>query len=590
VLPRNLPSRLSRKHLAAAAVTALAAAVIIVAQRAEAADVLLSRGKPVAASSVEASAYAPEKAVDGDTATRWASAEGVDPQWIRVDLGAAVPVSRIRLSWEAAYATDYRLEGSADGTTWTTIKSVTGENGGLDDHTGLTATARYVRVYGTQRATSYGYSLWELEVYGPGSTPDPGGTDYQAEDASLSQAAVAANHTGYTGTGFVDYTNIVGGWIQWTVNAAAAGPAALTFRYANGTTAGRPMDIAVNGTIAVTGLAFGPTANWDTWVTQTATVTLAAGSNTIRATAITSTGGPNVDKLTVAAGSSASPTPSPTASPSPTVSPTPGGDFTIAAAGDIAEQCTASSSSCQHPKTAALVSAMNPAFVVTMGDNQYDDARLSDFQNYFDKTWGAFKPKMHPAPGNHETYDPAGSMVGYQTYFGSIAYPQGKSYYSYDYGNWHFIVLDSNILTQSAQLTWLQNDLAATSKGCVAAYWHHPLFSSGEHGNDPISRQAWQLLYDAHADLVLNGHDHHYERFGPQSPTAAADPAGMVEVVGGMGGASPYSIVNVQPNSQKRLSGVFGVLKLSFTASTYSWQLIGTDGTAKDTSPTYTCH
>ncbi|NUR71235.1 MAG: alkaline phosphatase [Hamadaea sp.] len=313
-----------------------------------------------------------------------------------------------------------------------------------------------------------------------------------------------------------------------------------------------------------------------------------AGSNTVRATATASTGGPNVDKLTLGTAGSPSPTSSPSPSPSPTGNP--GTQFTVAAAGDIAEQCTASSSSCQHPKTAALVTAMNPAFVLTMGDNQYDDARLSDFQNYFDKTWGVFKPKMHPAPGNHETYDPAGSMAGYKSYFGSIAYPQGKAYYSYDFGNWHFIALDSNTLTDSAQLTWLQNDLAATTKGCVAAYWHHPLFSSGEHGNDPVSRQAWQLLYAAHADLVLNGHDHHYERFGPQSPTAAADPNGIVEVLGGMGGASPYSIVNVQPNSQKRLSGTFGVLKLSFTDTTFSWQLIGTDGAVKDTSPTYTCH
>ncbi|MEV6964708.1 discoidin domain-containing protein [Hamadaea sp. NPDC051192] len=571
----------TKRHLAALAAVLLASSIAIVAQQADAADILLSRNKPVTASSVESSAYAAQFAVDGDAASRWASVEGSDPQWIRVDLGSAVPISRIRLVWEAAYASAYRLEGSADASTWTTIKSASGENGGTDDHSGLTATTRYVRVYGTQRGTAYGYSLFEFEVYGPGGQS---ATDYQAEDASLAQAAVATNHTGFTGTGFVDYVNVAGGWIQWTITATSAGPATLTVRYANGTTANRPLDVTVNGAAAATGVAFAPTATWDTWATQTIQVTLVAGSNTVRATATASTGGPNVDRLTVGAAGS----PGPTSSPSPTGGT--GTQFTVAAAGDIAEQCTASTSSCQHPKTAALVTAMNPAFVITMGDNQYDDARLSDFQNYFDKSWGAFKAKMHPAPGNHETYDPAGSMAGYKSYFGSIAYPQGKSYYSYDYGNWHFLVLDSNTLTDSAQLTWLQNDLAGTTKGCVAAYWHHPLFSSGDHGNDPVSRQAWQLLYAAHADLVLNGHDHHYERFGPQSPTAAADPNGLVEVLGGMGGASPYDIVNVQPNSQKRLSGTFGVLKLSFTDTTFSWQLIGTDGTVKDTSPTYTCH
>jgi chitodextrinase len=645
----------------AVAIVVLLTALVAVASSANAADVLLSRGKPTSASSTESSAHSSDRAVDGNTTTRWASVEGSDPQWITVDLGSVNSISRVKLVWEAAYGKAYRLEVSGDGTAWTTLKSVTGENGGTDDHTGLTGTGRYLRLYGTQRGTSYGYSLWELEVYGAGSTDttapsvpgnlrstgvtsstialawDPatdnvavtgydvfrsgvkvttatgttytdtglagstsytytvqardgagnvsaasapvtattsassGTVDYQAELATLSQAAVATNHTGYSGTGFVDYTNIAGGYIEWTVNVAAAGSQSVAIRYANGTTVNRPMDISVNGAVSSAGLAFGATTNWDTWADRTLTVTLTAGANTIRATATTANGGPNVDKITIG-------TPPATTS------------FVVAAAGDIAEQCTASSTSCIHPKTAAQVQAMNPQFVITMGDNQYDDARLSDFQNYFDSSWGRFKSKMHPAPGNHETYDPAGSMVGYQSYFGAIAYPQGKAYYSYDYGNWHFIALDSNAFDQSAQLTWLRNDLAANSKGCIATYWHHPLFSSGEHGNDPVSKPVWQLLYNAHADLILNGHDHHYERFGPQNPNAAADPNGLVELLGGMGGASPYQIVNVQPNSQKRLVNTFGVVKLSFTDSTYSWQLIGIDGAVKDTSPTYACH
>ncbi|MBB5872518.1 hypothetical protein F4553_005952 [Allocatelliglobosispora scoriae] len=572
---RKLPT------LAAASTLLLAGALIVIVERADAADVLLSRGRPATASSSEISTFGPDRAVDGSGTTRWASAEGSDPQWIRVDLGAVVAVNRVKLVWEEAYGSAYRLETSTDGTGWTTVKTVTGENGGTDDHTGLTATGRYLRVYGTARGTAYGYSLWELEVYGPGSVPpDPGGTEFQAENATLSQAAVVTNHTGYTGTGFVDYTNVVGGYVEWSVTASAAGPRSITLRYSNGTTVGRPMTITVNGSAVATGLAFTSTATWDTWADVTITATLTAGANTIRATATTANGGPNVDKLTL--GGAGTPSPSPSSSGN--------GTFVVAAAGDIADQCTASSSSCQHPKTAALVTAMNPAFVITMGDNQYDDARLSDFQNYYDKSWGAFKAKTHPAPGNHETYDPAGSMVGYRSYFGAIAYPQGKSYYSYDQGNWHFIVLDSNTFDQAAQITWLRSDLAATAKGCIAAYWHHPLFSSGEHGNDPVSKPVWQILYDAHADLILNGHDHHYERFGPQNPTAAADPAGMVELLGGMGGAPPYEIVNPQPNSLKRLTGVYGVVKLTFTNTTFGWQLIGTDSAVKDTSPTYTCH
>lgn len=263
--------------------------------------------------------------------------------------------------------------------------------------------------------------------------------------------------------------------------------------------------------------------------------------------------------------------------------------FTAVAAGDIAEQCTSDESGCAHPKTAALVEKINPSFVLTMGDNQYDDARLQDFEDYYDTSWGAFKDKTRPVPGNHETYDPDGALEGYKSYFGDIAYPKGESYYSYDQDNWHFIALDSNSFDDKAQIDWLKADLAANSKKCVAAYWHHPLFSSGEHGNDPVSRPVWKLLYANKAELVMNGHDHHYERFAPQNPDGKADANGIVELLGGMGGANPYKIEEVQPNSQKRITKKFGVVKLNFTDTGFSWNLVGTDGATKDSSPSYKC-
>ncbi|MER7504893.1 discoidin domain-containing protein [Nonomuraea pusilla] len=444
--PAPRPSVPRRAVAALAAAVALAGGLVVVTGPAEAAETLLSQGRPAASSSKEGSDYSSGKAVDGDlTTTRWASAEGSDPQWIRIDLGAVRHLSRVVLHWEAAYGKEYAIQVSDDASTWTTVHTTTSGDGGVDD-LAVSGSGRYVRMYGTKRGTPYGYSLWEFQVYG--------------DDGS-------------------------------------------------------------------------------------------------------------------------SPTPTPTV--------TPGGAFTVAAAGDIAAQCTASSSSCAHPKTAAQVEAMNPAFVLTMGDNQYDDARLTDFTNYYDKTWGRFKSKTRPAAGNHETYDPAGVYAGYKSYFGSLATPQGKTYYSFDHGDWHFVALDSNDL-DSAQLTWLKADLAANTKRCVAAYFHHPLFSSGEHGNQPASRPAWQALYAAGADLVLNGHDHHYERFAPQNPDGKADANGIVEVIGGMGGADPYNIENVQPNSQKRLKDVYGVLKLNLAPTSYSWQLVGIDGAVKDTSPTYTCH
>src|SRR2546423_858779 len=124
-------------------------------------------------------------------------------------------------------------------------------------------------------------------------------TRLEAETATLSQATVATNHTGFTGTGFVDYTNVAGGFIEWSFDAPAAGSATAVLRYANGTGADRPMDITVNGTVAATGVPFAPTANWDTWTDATIPVTLKSGANVIRATATGTSGGPNVDKLSV---------------------------------------------------------------------------------------------------------------------------------------------------------------------------------------------------------------------------------------------------------------------------------------------------
>ncbi|MET9676218.1 glycosyl hydrolase family 8 [Streptomyces sp. NPDC006482] len=140
-------------------------------EAAAAADALVSAGKPATASSVEAAGYEPGRAVDGSTTTRWASLEGVDPQWVRVDLGATHTVSRVKLTWEAAYGKAYRIQTSADGSTWTDVYSTTTGDGGVDDLT-LSGTGRYLRMYGTTRGTPYGYSLWEFEVYG---TPSGGG-------------------------------------------------------------------------------------------------------------------------------------------------------------------------------------------------------------------------------------------------------------------------------------------------------------------------------------------------------------------------------------------------------------------------------
>ncbi|MGW0118888.1 discoidin domain-containing protein [Streptomyces sp. NPDC003327] len=128
-------------------------------------ETLLSEGRPATASSVEGTGFEPGMAVDGRLTTRWASAEGVDPQWLRVDLGTTAALSRVRLDWEAAYATAYRIQSSPDGTTWTDLATVTAGDGGTDE-LAVSGHARYVRMYGTRRGTPYGYSLHEFRVYG----------------------------------------------------------------------------------------------------------------------------------------------------------------------------------------------------------------------------------------------------------------------------------------------------------------------------------------------------------------------------------------------------------------------------------------
>ncbi|WP_436760499.1 glycosyl hydrolase family 8 [Streptosporangium sp. V21-05] len=178
--PRSRPQRLQRPlPPSTALVLTLASALIaslfvLAAPPGFAADSLLSQGRPAASSSNEDSTLLPAAAFDGNTGTRWASAEGHDPEWIRVDLGASATVSRVKLTWEAAYGKSYRVEVSPDGSTWTPAYSTTTGDGGVDDLT-LSGTGRYVRMYGTARGTSYGYSLYEMEVYGStgGTTPTP---------------------------------------------------------------------------------------------------------------------------------------------------------------------------------------------------------------------------------------------------------------------------------------------------------------------------------------------------------------------------------------------------------------------------------
>ena len=255
----------------------------------------------------------------------------------------------------------------------------------------------------------------------------------------------------------------------------------------------------------------------------------------------------------------------------------------IAAAGDIAcdprdpEFQRPTGSACQQRETSDLFLRRKPAAVLPLGDNQYKSGILRAFQVSYDKSWGRLLEVSHPVPGNHEYGNK--DAQGYFDYFGSRAGDRTKGYYSYDVGDWHIVALNSECLhaggcgSGSPQERWLRADLAAHPTACTLAYWHRPRFSSGLHGDNAQTSDFWSDLYDAGAEIVLSGHDHDYERFAPQTPTAKSDPGrGIREFVVGTGGAEFYRFHGVQPQSEVRQPRTFGVLFLTLRANGYDWR------------------
>jgi hypothetical protein len=255
----------------------------------------------------------------------------------------------------------------------------------------------------------------------------------------------------------------------------------------------------------------------------------------------------------------------------PSATPTPdlAADPVFVGAGDIAACGTNGAE-----MTARLLDRIEGT-VFTLGDNAYDSGSAEQFRDCYDPTWGRHKARTRPAPGNHDYVTPG--AAAYYDYFGESAGPERRGYYSFDLGAWHIISLNSQIAAgpESAQAQWLREDLAAHPATCTLAYWHKPMFSSGSvHGNDSHMRTIWNILASAHADVVVNGHDHIYERFAPQTVDGAADAQGMREFVVGVGGAELYGIGAIQPNSEVRHTGVFGVLKLKLHAASYDWEFV----------------
>ena len=266
----------------------------------------------------------------------------------------------------------------------------------------------------------------------------------------------------------------------------------------------------------------------------------------------------------------------------------PASSVVVAAVGDVACAPTSSKTAtdCHDVEVANLISA-DPTIrkVLLLGDLQYDRGEPDAFAASYDRSFGRFRSRAIPVPGNHE-YG-TGNAAGYFGYFGPAAHPESNGYYSVNIGSWHVVALNSNCehvscAADSEQMTWLRADLAANTKPCLAAMWHHPRFSSSEHGNDERSTPFWNELMAAKADVILNGHDHFYERYEPQDANAVASPNGPRSFVVGTGGRLLYSVKSIQPNSAKRITG-FGFLRLELQKGSYSWQFVPDGETTTDT-------
>lgn len=266
--------------------------------------------------------------------------------------------------------------------------------------------------------------------------------------------------------------------------------------------------------------------------------------------------------------------------PEPLATFTPGATILLAV-GDIG------SCNSDADEAVAALAARLPGTIALLGDIAYENGSPNDYATCFDPAWGALRPRIRPAPGNHDYLTTDAS--GYFSYFGAAAGTPGQGWYSYELGTWHVIVLNSNCAFVggcgggSPQLAWLEADLRAHPAACTLAYWHHPLISSGRHGSDPRTDPLWRALAAAGADLVLVGHDHDYERIAPVD--------GIRSFVVGTGGRSLYELTRPPgPRTELRADASYGLLMLTLGDTGYSWRFVPALGSTLVDAGTAECH
>ncbi len=285
--------------------------------------------------------------------------------------------------------------------------------------------------------------------------------------------------------------------------------------------------------------------------------------------------------------------PSPTFTPTPTVTPTPVPAILIGA-GDIA-YC--SDSYLGDDQTAQLIAELVDRYpqaqLFTAGDNVQGEGLAWEYRDCFNPTWGQFLDRIHPVPGNHDYMTDDGGP--YYQYFGSAAGKPGLGYYSYDLNGWHIVALNSNCNQiacgeGSAQADWLTQDLTDNQQACTLVYWHDPRWSSGLAGSIPAVDTFWRIANEFGVEVIVNGHDHDYERFAPQDAAGAASPDGAREFVAGTGGAPQRAWGKILPNSEVRNNDTWGVLVFSLFPGRYDWQFVAVAGGDFADSGSGNCH
>jgi hypothetical protein len=294
------------------------------------------------------------------------------------------------------------------------------------------------------------------------------------------------------------------------------------------------------------------------------------------------------------------PAPSPaslTAPPSavPTQAPSVG---TVGIAGDIAcsaaDNATATARRCHQMATSDLLRSVG--IVITTGDNQYERGELSEFEKSYAASWGRFLDKTYPSVGNHDYLTPEAS--GYFSYFGARAGDPAEGWYAFDYAGWHFIALNSNCTPaggcgpSSPQVRWLKGDLAKSTARCTVAFWHKPRWASGQYADDDRYAAFWQTLYEGNAEIVLNGHDHNYQRYAPLDPRGVRDDArGLRQYIVGTGGRSHYPVLDGPiPNREAADDTTFGILELTLHDGAYDWRFVPEAGDTYHDRGSGVCH